>query len=120
MNLRRQGGAYERAAEAFLVAAGARVLERNYRRAGGEVDLIVRMGDATVFVEVKQRSDGRHGTPGEAVNAAKQARISRVALAYLKENHLLDGRVRFDVVEIGPDGIRHIRSAFNYRETRAR
>lgn len=38
-----------------LTGQGMKVLEKNYRRAGGEIDLIVRDGDTIVFVEVKAR-----------------------------------------------------------------
>jgi putative endonuclease len=89
-------------------------LARNYRRGPGEVDLIAKMDGHIVFIEVKQRSSYADGTPGEAVGRTKQARISGAALYFLKEHRLLDERIRFDVIEIDPDGIRHIKSAFSY------
>jgi len=109
-----RGSAWENAAAEYLERRGAAILARNYRRGPGEVDLIARMGGVIAFVEVKQRSSDAYGTPGEAVDRAKQARICGAALHYLKENCLLDERVRFDVVEIGPDGVRHIAGAFSY------
>ncbi|MDL2205527.1 YraN family protein [Eubacteriales bacterium OttesenSCG-928-N13] len=115
MNLRRSGTSWERVAEEYLLARGAKLLERNYRALGGEIDLIMKMDGATVFIEVKQRATTQHGTPGEAVNRAKQTRISRAALMYLKQNKLLDSKVRFDVVEILDGEVRHIKSAFLYR-----
>jgi len=114
MNLRRQGAAWERAAERHLVSRGAVILERNYRAVGGEIDLIARLGGATVFVEVKQRANTLKGSPGAAVNHAKQARISRAALHYLKRNGLLGTRARFDVIEILDGEIRHLEGAFPY------
>ena len=43
----------------YLTGQGMKVLEKNYRRAGGEIDLIVRDGDTIVFVEVKARTSPR-------------------------------------------------------------
>ncbi len=108
------GAAWENAAAEYLKRQGAAILARNYRRGPGEVDLIARMDGAVVFVEVKQRGSFARGTPGEAVGRAKQARICGAALYYLKENKLLDAHIRFDVIEIDPDGIRHIKNAFSY------
>lgn len=118
MNLRRQGAQYERMAEMYLIEQGAALLARNYRALGGEVDLIVKMDGATVFVEVKQRSTLQKGTPGMAVDRAKQARISRAALLYLKQNKLLDTKVRFDVVEILDGEVRHLKAAFPFQPMR--
>jgi len=114
MNTSRQGALWESAAEQYLTSNGAKILERNYRKLGGEIDLIARMDGATVFVEVKQRTTARRGSPGEAVNHAKQANISRAALYYLKQNGLLDAKIRFDVVEITDEGIRHLKAAFPF------
>lgn len=114
MNLRRQGALGERTAEEYLIGRGAKLIARNYRAVGGEVDLIVKMDGATVFVEVKQRTTDRMGRPAEAVTRAKQARISRTALQYLQANKLLQGKVRFDVVEILEGEVRHIKGAFDY------
>ena len=83
MNRRQVGTEYERQAAAFLEERGCEVIERNYRCRLGEVDLIVRDGNYLVFVEVKYRQSERTGHPLEAVNPAKQRRISRTAVWYL-------------------------------------
>lgn len=116
MNKREIGSAGENAAAIFLEQQGCKVLARNFRRSTGEIDLIVRDGKAIVFVEVKRRSSMRYGRPAEAVNRTKQARIARTALFYLAENGLDDAPVRFDVVEVLPDQVRRIRSAFDATE----
>jgi putative endonuclease len=109
-----RGAPWENAAAQYLERQGAKIVARNYRRGPGEVDLIAKMDGVIAFVEVKQRSSDVRGTPGEAVTRAKQARICGAALHFLKENKLLDERIRFDVVEINPDGVRHIPGAFSY------
>jgi putative endonuclease len=107
----------ERTAAAFLRRAGMRVIVRNYRTPGGEIDIVARDGETLVFVEVKTR---RAGTPAEAVDLEKQRRMTRAALYFLKRHGLLEAGVssRFDVVAIvWPEGSRtpsveHLPNAF--------
>ena len=113
MNRRMLGEAGERTARDYLVSRGAHILEMNYRRPSGEIDIIARMKKTILFVEVKRRSSQRFGRPAEAVNAAKQAHIVRTAMLYLQEKHLEDAPVRFDIIEILPGEIRHIENAFD-------
>ena len=90
-----------------------RVLQMNFRRPTGEIDIIARQRRTIVFVEVKRRSSLRFGRPAEAVDRAKQGHILRTAALYLQENDLEDAPVRFDVVEVLPGEIRHIEGAFD-------
>jgi len=90
----------ERLAARVLKRKGYRILARQCRRRFGELDLIALEGDCLVFIEVKTRSTGRAGRPGEAVDRSKRSRITRAALAWLKSRHLLEHRSRFDVVAI--------------------
>ena len=113
MNRRSFGGEGEAQARTFLERRGAKILEMNYRRPTGEVDIIARMGRTIVFVEVKRRSSLRYGRPSEAVDRKKQAHILRTAQLYLQENRLSDAPVRFDVIEILPGEIQHIENAFD-------
>ena len=116
MNKRGFGVAGEQIARDFLVGKGAKILEMNYRRPTGEIDIIARVKRTILFVEVKRRSSLRYGRPAEAVNPAKQAHIARTAALYLQENGLEDAPVRFDVIEILPGQIRHIEGAFDAPE----
>ena len=113
MNNRRFGGQGEADARAFLEGKGIKVLEMNFRRPTGEIDIIARQGRVVLFVEVKRRSSLRFGRPAEAVDRAKQGHILRTAALYLQENGLEDAPVRFDVVEVLPGEIRHIENAFD-------
>lgn len=97
----------------YLTQKGMKLLEKNYRRAGGEIDLIVRDGDTIVFVEVKARRSPRFGAPAEAVTPAKMRNIVRTAAGYLQTNRLLDSPVRFDVIAIDGAELRHIPGAFD-------
>ena len=118
MDRRRDLGADgERRAARALEAGGLRVVERNVRFAGGEIDLVCRDGDAWVFVEVKARRPGWDDAPRAAVSWAKQRRLVRLAQLYMKWRGLRDVRCRFDVVEVTAGGgevrVRHVRSAFD-------
>ena len=111
MNRRAFGSEGERAACDYLRKRGWTIVETNVRRGRGEIDIVARKRDLTAFVEVKRRSSLRYGQPAEAVNWEKQRRIAGAAALYMQENSI--EKVRFDVIEILPDGIRHIESAFD-------
>ena len=83
-----------------LKARGCEILAQNYRAVRGEIDIIVRDGEFTVFVEVKTRRSLKFGLPQAAVTLQKQRQISKVALAYLQTHNLLDAHCRFDVIAI--------------------
>src|SRR6476619_7609725 len=85
----------------FLKRSGYKILFRNFRgRSGGEIDVVCRDNDTLVFVEVKTRTREDFGRPLEAVDRAKQKRISRGALAWLRMLENPDILFRFDVVEV--------------------
>lgn len=113
------GALGEQAACAYLQQRNYRILERNARTAGGEIDLIVEDASTTlVFVEVKsRRQTGGVEEALLAVSAAKQQRLIRAATAYLQGcDH--PGPYRFDVVAVGvclegtPCVVAHIQDAF--------
>ena len=115
MNNRKTGELYEKSAASFLCEKQYRILEKNYRRKTGEIDLIALDPDGRtiVFVEVKYRTSTHQGYPEEAVNMNKQQRIRRTATWYLKEKGMI-GTVscRFDVISVTNGEIRHILNAF--------
>ncbi len=93
----------EERAAAHYRAHGYAVLERNWRGAAGEVDLICARGDTLVVCEVKTRSRTTHGHPLEAVTRAKQQRLRRLAAVYLRSQDRRWAEVRFDVATVlGP------------------
>ncbi|WP_044664600.1 YraN family protein [Syntrophaceticus schinkii] len=107
----------EETALSFLSRLGYHLLERNYRCRLGEIDLIMQDGSVLVFIEVKARRSALYGKPQEAVGAAKQARIRRLAEHYLLCKGNGDYGIRFDVVavsfkESGNYSIDHIKNAF--------
>jgi len=91
-----------------LEGRGYAIIARRYRRRGGELDIIARDGDTTVFIEVKARDSHDFGDAAEAVTRLKRRRMKHLALDYLMRNGLLDSRCRFDVVSIHFDDERPI------------
>jgi putative endonuclease len=83
-----------------LERRGYAIVARRYRRRGGELDIVARDGDTTVFVEVKTRHGHRFGAAGEAVHRLKRRRMMHLALDYVMRHRLADSPCRFDVVSI--------------------
>lgn len=106
----------ERIAELYLQRKGYKLVERNYRCSGGELDLIVLDRRVVVFVEVKTRTGTKFGTPLEAVEFHKQQRMIRAAQFFLAEKNLQQRDARFDVVGVSWPGrepvVEHIENAF--------
>jgi putative endonuclease len=92
------GAAGEQRAAEHLARAGYRVVARNARAAGVELDLVAVRGDLVVFVEVKTRMHDGFGGGADAVDARKQARLSRGAAAWLREHRPRARRARLDVI----------------------
>jgi len=107
-----RGRSGEDRAAALLIDRGYAIVERNYRCRVGELDLVARDGDTLVFVEVRSRADGAHGSALDTVGGAKQRRIARVAAHYLAARHPTARACRFDVVGITGDDVVLVQDAF--------
>lgn len=92
------GAAGEERAARHLAQAGYRVVARNARAAGVEIDLVAERGGLVVFVEVKTRTHAGFGGAEAAVDARKQARLARGAAAWLREHRPRARCARFDVI----------------------
>lgn len=110
---RRYGDGGEASARAFLEGKGMRFVCGNFRTRWGEIDLVMNDGPYLVFVEVKRRHGDGYGAPEEAVTRAKKEKMVRAAMSYVQRYVDGDKMIRFDVVSIGPDGLRHIPEAFS-------
>jgi putative endonuclease len=96
---RELGARGEARAAAYLEERGYRIVARNVRAGGVELDLVALRGRIVAFVEVKTRRGTHHGSPVLAVDARKQARIARGAGAWLRAHSGPRARrVRFDVI----------------------
>jgi putative endonuclease len=95
------GAAAENIAADFLRAKGLEILERNYLRRLGELDIVARDGDILVIAEVRTRASNRYGGAAASVDPRKQQRIIRAASQLLQQRKdLARLRVRFDVIAV--------------------
>jgi putative endonuclease len=94
------GVAGEDAVAAWYQAAGYEVLERNWRRREGELDLVLARDRVVVFCEVKTRSTDAFGAPVEAITHQKRQRLRVLAAKWLDETKLVVREVRFDVASV--------------------
>lgn len=105
-----RGREAEALAARHLEGGGLRLVERNFRVRGGEIDLICRDGKTLVFVEVRQRSRSDFGGAGASITAHKRRRIVLAARHYLAGK--ADCDCRFDCVLIDGGQLEWIRNAF--------
>lgn len=101
-------------AERYLVDQGMVVLDRNWRCAKGELDLILRDGNTLVACEVKTRTDTRFGHPLAAITPEKFARLRRLISIWASTNQIRSQGIRIDAVAVlrplqGPTSIEHVR-----------
>ncbi|MDA8089540.1 MAG: YraN family protein [Nitrospiraceae bacterium] len=106
------GRSAEAQAVKYLKKQGYRILRTNFRLKQAEIDIIARDGQWLVFVEVKARRSCLFGGPAEAVNLKKQGKIIQAARGYMAYEKTEFLPARFDVIAIGPDGLEHIKDAF--------
>jgi putative endonuclease len=104
----------EQAAADYLEKAGFRILDRNWRCATGEIDIVAVDRHVFVVCEVKTRSGTRYGTPLEAVGRAKLRRLRRLAVEWLNAHGVRFDQIRIDIVGLVYEGtggytIEHIR-----------
>ncbi|HOX53894.1 MAG TPA: YraN family protein [Candidatus Omnitrophota bacterium] len=108
----------EKKAQEFLKDNGYKILDKNFRTALGEIDIVAKDKDCICFVEVKTRTSDQKGSPLEAITKNKQHKLSQMALLYLKNKNLLHKSARFDIVSVmqnlqEADKIEIIKNAFS-------
>lgn len=90
----------EETAARYLENKGYEIIAKNLRTEFGEIDLIARIGDQLVFVEVKARSSTDFGQPEESVTPSKQQHLHDAAETYLQQHPELDMEWRIDVISV--------------------
>lgn len=100
MNHKEIGNLGETLAAELLKRKGYHILERNYRCAYGEVDIIAADRGMIAFVEVKTRLTDICGDGRSAVDSKKRHRIHNAAGYYLSHSTAVFDDVDFQVVEI--------------------
>ncbi len=97
-----RGRAGEERAARHLTALGYDILDRNWRCAQGEIDIVAASRTVLVVVEVKTRRTDGFGHPFEAVDARKRQRLWRLGSAWAASH---PGQVRGRAVRLDVIGI---------------
>jgi putative endonuclease len=97
----------EQLAAEYLQQAGMRILDRNWRCAEGELDIVAAERRVLVACEVKTRSGLGFGSPLEAISRRKQARLRRLAISWVRAHGVLFDEVRIDVIGLVRDRAGH-------------
>lgn len=100
----------EAIAAGYLKKQGLKILEKRYRMAAGEIDIIAMDGETLCFEEVKYRPEGTLGSGKMAVDMNKRRRMKSAAAVYVREHPAK--AVRYDVVEITAAGVCWYKHAF--------
>lgn len=90
----------------YLVGRGYKIIDKNFRTRGGEIDIIAEEEDILVFIEVKTRTNRFFGFPEEAIDFRKQHKLAQTAEYYLAIKNLHDRNFRIDSVAIEIDSER--------------
>lgn len=107
----------ERLAARYLTRRGWRILARNWRGGGGEIDLVAARGGVVAFVEVKTRADP--AALDDPVTSVQRMRLVRAASAFLVCHPELDRAwARFDLIAVDTGArpgrrLRHLAAAFD-------
>lgn len=104
------GDAGEEQALLFLQEQGLKLVERNFRCKGGEIDLVMQDGRALVFVEVRKRASAGYGGAAASVTARKQARLVIAAQTFL-QRYTMPPACRFDVIAIDGAAMEWLKNA---------
>ncbi|MBA7845032.1 YraN family protein [Klebsiella sp. RHBSTW-00484] len=108
------GDAWEIQARRWLESQGLRFIAANVHERGGEIDLIMRDGSVTVFVEVRYRRSANYGDAAASVTPQKQQKLLKAARLWLSRHNGSFETVdcRFDVVAFTGNDIQWLKNAF--------
>lgn len=85
----------------YLENHGFNILERNYRKPWGEIDIVAKQDKELIFFEVKTQKNYLEWEPEENVNKHKKHQLSRIIMTYLKEHRISESQDwRIDVLAI--------------------
>lgn len=84
----------------YLQKQGYRILERNYRIRGGEIDIVAKDKDTLVFVEVKTRWSHEYGPPAESMTPWKIKYLLKTAKFYVLKIGWGNREYRLDFVGV--------------------
>ncbi|BCU53976.1 YraN family protein [Enterobacter kobei] len=112
---KKTGEAWEVRARRWLESKGLHFIAANVHARGGEIDLIMKQGPTTVFIEVRYRKTATFGGAAASVTRQKQLRLLQTARLWLARHNGSFDTVdcRFDVVAFTGNDVEWIQDAFN-------
>lgn len=90
----------ERLAANFLSSKGYQIIEMNFHKRWGEIDIVAQDKDTLVFVEVKTRMESDRISPEESITPWKIKTLKRTALFYKNLHPELPELLRIDFVGV--------------------
>lgn len=84
----------------YLQKLGYKILERNYRIRGGEIDIVAKEGETLVFVEVKTRYSHDYGLPVESITPWKIKYLLKTARFYVQKINWGEKEYRLDFISV--------------------
>ncbi|MCS2152813.1 YraN family protein [Scandinavium goeteborgense] len=114
LSRKQTGDAWELEARRWLERKGLRFIAANVRSRGGEIDLIMKDGAVTVFVEVRYRSSAQYGGATASVTRSKQTKLLQTARLWLARHNgsFETTDCRFDVIAFTGSQIEWLTNAF--------
>lgn len=103
MNNLAEGKRGEDLAASYLQKQGFKILDRNFRIRGGEIDIVGIDGDTLAFIEVKTRSSSVFGSPLESITPWKLRALIKTAQFYKLKHRNLPDLMRIDAVSVKID-----------------
>lgn len=101
----------------YLLKNKYKIIQQNYKNNYGEIDIIAKLKNKYIFIEVKTRSSRAFGLPEDAVNNVKQQKLLKATEKYIIDNKI-NGEVQIDVIAIETIGdqyeIRHLKDSVRY------
>lgn len=90
----------EKIARKYLISKGYQILYNNFTTPHGEIDIIAKIKDLYVFIEVKTRTSDYFGFPEEAVSQAKQEHLLDSIEYFIEMNKMEEVDTRVDIISI--------------------
>jgi len=90
----------EELAVSYLRKKGYKIIERNFRKGYGEIDIVAVHENTLVFIEVKTRTSNSFGSPLEAITYWKLKSLIKTAQYYKMIHPKLPDSLRIDAISV--------------------
>jgi len=90
----------EEIAAFYLANHGYTIIERNFKKRYGDIDIVAKKGETLIFVEVKTRKTNAYGLPVEAITPWKLRNLLKYVEYYKLVKNLSDVSMRIDLISV--------------------